>query len=194
MASTAPQASCPRNDQRRVEDLHCVFELTIISSLAISGNAADKQISARCVEAFGRNPGIDAAQHSGERILSAGQRLALVSEIVPARYALHIAVVAFHQTIERRIRCDDVLCLRRGFLVLVARGNGKSGGQCRKGQSQSTPSCGGATAGVRAKFSHVIPSANSNSMTAIWPPIGRAPQYWQNALPLRPREIAPSLY
>jgi hypothetical protein len=169
--------------------------LTIISSLAISDNAADKQISARCVEAFGRNPGIGAAQHSGEWILSAGQRLALVSEIVPARYALHIAVVAFHQTIERRIRCDDFVSSAEFFGVgCLGRGNGKSGGQCRKGQSQSTPSCGGATAGVRAKFAHVIPSANSNSMTAIWPPIGRAPQYWQNALPLRPREIAPSLY
>jgi hypothetical protein len=120
VASTAPQASCPRNDQRRVEDCTAYSRLTIISSLAISDNAADKQISARCVEAFGRNPGIGAAQHSGEWILSAGQRLALVSEIVPARYALHIAVVAFHQTIERRIRCDDVLCLRRSFLVLVA--------------------------------------------------------------------------
>ena len=80
-------------NERRVEHRDRIFQArdrVVIGEIA--GDAADEQVAAAAVEGvFGRDAGIRAAQDAGIGILPAGQCLALVLEIVPARDAFDIA-------------------------------------------------------------------------------------------------------
>ena len=110
-ASLVPE----HHDERRVEDCHGVFEARdhiVIGK--ISGDPANEEVAAARVEGiFGSDTRIGAAQNGRVRVLPFRQRLALMAEIVALRHALDIAGVPRHQEIERGLRRNDVLRLRR---------------------------------------------------------------------------------
>jgi hypothetical protein len=82
----------------------------------VPGDPAHEQIAAAGVESqFGRDARIGATENACERVLTLGQRLALVLEVVPPGNAFDIALITLHEALQRGLRRQDVLQLRRGF-------------------------------------------------------------------------------
>ena len=75
------------HDERRFRTATAIFKArddVIVGEVA--GDPAHKDITERGIEAkFGGDPGVGAAEHGCERILSFGQGFAFVSEIVSLR-------------------------------------------------------------------------------------------------------------
>jgi hypothetical protein len=113
------------HDQRRLEHRHGIFQAgDHFVTGEIAGDAANKQVATGRIEAkFGSNAGIGATQYRRKGILARAQRLALVREVVPEGGAFDVAAVALRQTIERGIRGDDILRLRRclSFAAIAGR-------------------------------------------------------------------------
>ena len=130
-------------DERRIEHRDGIFQARdriVVGEIA--GDATDEQIAAAAVEGiFGRDAGIRAAQDAGIGILAAGQCLAFVLEIVPARDAVDIAGVALHQPLQRLVRRNRVLRLRRrlGILGKGPRRQGKACGDAARSGQEAPP-------------------------------------------------------
>ena len=80
-------------DQRRVQHGDAIFQARDrLVGGEIAGDAADEEIAPSAVEGiFGRDARIGAAQDRRIGILAAGQRFALMLEIMPPRHAFDIA-------------------------------------------------------------------------------------------------------
>jgi len=87
----------------------------------IAGHTADEQVTPSAIEGiFGRDARICAAQDGGVRVLTSGQCLPLMLEVVAPRRAFDIARISFHQFLEGGIRRQHVLRLGRSLGILGA--------------------------------------------------------------------------
>ena len=92
-------------DERRIQDGDGIFQAgDRLVAGKISGHAANEEIASAGIEGvFRRDARIGAAQDGGEGILTSDQGLPLTLEIVTPRFALGVALIAFHEPLERGI-------------------------------------------------------------------------------------------
>ena len=107
------------HDQRRVENLHRVFEAgeTIVID-EIAGETNDEEITGRLIESkLWRDARVGAAQDRGDRMLRRGARSAADRIILIGRCIGRVARIAIHDALQGLIGRDGILrccVLRRG--------------------------------------------------------------------------------